>query len=150
MAHCNLSQADIAARVGKERTSVANTIRLLSLPKLVQNMVSEGRISAGHARTLLALPTDAAKISLAERVAREEMSVRQLERFVYAKSKHKNKISSSKRPAEIVTIEERFKSKLGTIIHVKPSVRGGKITIHYSSNEELQRIMDIVGIDTEL
>jgi ParB family chromosome partitioning protein len=143
---CNLSQADVAARVGKDRSSVANAIRLLSLPGELQKMMINGSISAGHARALLAIPTDSEKISLAQRVAKEDLSVRHLERLVYADKTIRRQRPPRQRSAQMASIEESLKRKLATKVTITPKRKGGKITIEYYSVDELNRLLEFFGV----
>ncbi len=143
---CNLSQADVAARVGKDRSSVANAIRLLSLPGELQNMLIDGSISAGHARALLAIPANSEKISLAQRVAKENLSVRQLERLVYTDKTIRKPRPPRPRSAQIASIEESLKRKLATKVTITQKRKGGKITIEYYSVDELNRLLEFFGV----
>ncbi len=142
----NLSQADVAARVGKDRSSVANTIRLLSLPGELQKMLIDGSISAGHARALLAMPTDSEKISLAQRVAKEDLSVRHLERLVYADKTIRKQRLPRQQSAQIASIEESLKRKFATKVTIIQKRKGGKITIEYYSVDELNRLLEFFGV----
>ena len=146
MVECNISQAELAAKVGKDRSSIANSIRLLSLPAEVREMVAEKMLSSGHARTLLAAHTDSEKIALAKRVIAENISVRELEKIVYG-NKTKSKSQSPKaRPAQIVSIEEALKRKLATKVSLNHKRKGGKIVIEYYSNDELNRLLEVFGV----
>ncbi|UCE66211.1 MAG: ParB/RepB/Spo0J family partition protein [Candidatus Zixiibacteriota bacterium] len=143
---CNISQADVATRVGKDRSSVANSIRLLSLPDRVKNLIIEGRLSAGHARALLAIDNDAEKISLAEKFAADGLSVRELEKLVYTeKSRQKSKKAVS-RPPQLESIEESLKRKFATRVSINQKRKGGKIIIEYYSDDELNRLLEIFGV----
>lgn len=143
---CGLSQADVAARVGRDRSSVANAIRLLSLPGEVQNMLIDGSISAGHARAILAIPSDSDKISLARRVVKEDFSVRHLESIVYADKAIRKKRTPRQRSAQIASIEESLKRKLATKVTITQKRKGGKITIEYYSMDELNRLLEFFGV----
>jgi ParB family chromosome partitioning protein len=143
---CNLSQADVAARVGRDRSSVANTIRLLSLPGELQDMLIDGSISAGHARALLAVPDNSEKIALAYRVAKEDLSVRQLEHLVYADKTIRKPRTPRPRSAQIASVEESLKRKLATKVTITQKRKGGKITIEYYSVDELNRLLEFFGV----
>jgi ParB family chromosome partitioning protein len=143
---CNLSQSDVAARVGKDRSSVANAVRLLSLPDELQKMLIDGSLSAGHARALLAVPADSEKISLAHRAAKEDLSVRHLERLVYADRTIRRQRSPRQRPAQIASLEESLKRKLATRVTITQRRKGGKITIEYYSVDELNRLLEFFGV----
>lgn len=141
----NLSQADLAARVGKERSSISNAIRLLSLPSEIQELISGGKISAGHARALLTLATDSEKITMAQRVVAQEMSVRDLEKLVYADKPTRRTSRIRLRSAQVQALEEELKKKLGTKVMLTQRKKGGRITIEYYSNDELERLLAFFG-----
>ena len=138
----DLSHEDIAARVGKSRVAVTNTLRLLKLPDAVKNALIEGRISEGHARALLALPTAEAQTAALRTVIAQELNVRQTEELV-------RKLSGEKplrkpKPAavpEVAELEERLRSSLHTKVTLRSGRKGGTVTIHYYSDEELNALM---------
>ena len=138
----DLSHEDIAARVGKSRVAVTNTLRLLKLPDAVKNALIEGRVSEGHARALLALPTPEAQSAALRTVIAQELNVRQTEELV-------RKLSGEKpprkpRPAavpEVAELEERLRSSLGTKVTLRSGRKGGTVIIHYYSDEELNALM---------
>jgi ParB family chromosome partitioning protein len=142
----NLSQADLAARVGKERSSISNAIRLLSLPSEIQDLLSGGKLSAGHARALLTLATDSEKIIMAQRVVAQEMSVRDLEKLVYSDKPSRKSTRVRLRSAQIQSLEEELKKKLGTKVILTQRKKGGRITIEYYSSDELERLLAYLGI----
>lgn len=138
-----MTQEEVSAKIGKSRSAVANALRLLALKEPVRLLVQEGKLSAGHARTLLGA-ADADQLALAERVIREGLSVRELERIVsLGRSKKKPPV---KYTAEIRDIEERFSKKVGARVRVSGSAKKGKIEIAYASEGEFERIMEIFGI----
>ena len=138
----DLSHEDIAARVGKSRVAVTNTLRLLKLPDAVKNALIEGRVSEGHARALLALPTPEAQAAALRTVIAQELNVRQTEELV-------RKLSGDKPPRkpkpaavpEVTSLEERLRASLGTKVTLRSGRKGGTVTIHYYSNEELDALM---------
>jgi len=149
ISECNLTQADVASKVGKDRTSITNTLRLLTLPDKIQSLIRNGKISAGHARAILALPSDSEKISIAEKAAADELSVRQIERIIYADKQTKNAAQRKIRSAQLISIEESLKRKFGTKVNIMSKRKGGKIVVEYYSNDDLNRILEILGaIDT--
>jgi ParB family transcriptional regulator, chromosome partitioning protein len=148
MTECNLAQVDVAARVGKERSSVANSIRLLSLPSEIQALLSDGKLSAGHARALLAMTGEAEKIALAEKAVAHGMSVRDLEKIVYADKPQKRAARTKLRSAQVMALEEELIRKLGTKVFLAQRRKGGRITIEYYSNEELERLLGLFGIQS--
>ena len=138
----DLSHEDIAARVGKSRVAVTNTLRLLKLPDAVKNALIEGRISEGHGRALLALPTPEAQTAALRTVVLQELNVRQTEQLVRKLSGEKP--ARKPKPAavpEVAELEERLRSSLGTKVTLRSGRKGGTVTIHYYSDEELNALM---------
>ncbi len=138
----DLSHEEIAARVGKSRVAVTNTLRLLKLPDVIKNALIEGRISEGHGRALLALSTLEAQAAALQTVLKQELNVRQTEELVRKLSGEKP--SRKPKPAavpELVELEERLRSSLGTKVTLRSGRKGGTVTIHYYSNEELNALM---------
>jgi ParB family chromosome partitioning protein len=143
----NLSHGEIAKRVGKSRVSVTNTLRLLNLPPSVLEALSAGKISEGHARALLALPNAKAQAAALQTVLDKGLNVRQTEELVRKLSGEKPAQKPKPEPLpEITALEERLRSSLGTKVNLKHGKKGGTITIHYYSDEELdgllQRFLD--------
>jgi ParB family chromosome partitioning protein len=143
---CNISQADVATRVGKDRSSVANSIRLLSLPDRVKQLIVDGKLSAGHARALLAIDNDAEKISLAEKFAADGLSVRELEKLVYNEKSRRKSIKAVSRSPQIESIEESLKRKFATKVSISQKRKGGRIIIEYYSDDELNRLLELFGV----
>jgi len=143
MERFNLTQEDTAQRIGKDRSTVANFIRLLDLPAEIQEHVSRGTVSMGHARALLALKSTAAQIRLCVRIIREKLSVRDIERAVRRADVPKAgpKIAD---PA-VRELEERLRRRLGAKVEVARSKKGGKIIVHYADNDDLDRLLDMLG-----
>jgi ParB family chromosome partitioning protein len=146
MEECSLSQDQMAQKIGKDRSTVANTLRLLHLPEEVQRSVSEGELSEGHARAILPLPSEKEQIDLAKKVIKEGLSVRKIEELVYGQKRRpalprKHKIS----PA-FFEIEEKLKQYFGTSVKVTAKERGGRIEIEFYSEEDLGRILDLLQI----
>lgn len=139
-----LTQQVIAQRVGKDRTSVTNTMRLLGLPEEVKEKIAAGRLSAGHARSLLALDSAHDQIRLARRIDNEDLSVRRTEELIYGRKKRVPR--GSIRSAEIESLENRLRRYLGTAVRITERRQKGKITIDYYSHEDLNRIVDMMGL----
>ena len=138
----DLSHEEIAARMGKSRVAVTNTLRLLKLPDAVKNALIEGRVSEGHARALLALPTPEAQAAALRTVIAQEMNVRQTEELVRKLSGEKPpRKAKPAAPPEVAELEERLRTSLGTKVTLRSGRRGGTVTIHYYSNEELNALM---------
>jgi ParB family chromosome partitioning protein len=139
----SLTQEEIATRVGKSRVSVTNTLRLLKLPATVQTALAEGKISEGHARALLALPTPQAQSAALQAILTKELNVRQTEELVRRlggqRAPHPD--ADAAQTPEITALEERLCSRLGTRVNLRHSAKGGTLTIHYYSDEELDSII---------
>jgi ParB family chromosome partitioning protein len=139
----NLSHEEISERVGKSRSAVTNTLRLLKLPASVQKALFEGLISEGHARALLALASPAAQGAALHSILKNNLNVRQTEELVRRLSGQKPSTRPRPEPsAEIQALEERLRSALGTRVSLNPRRKGGTITIHYYSDEELDTLLD--------
>ncbi|HTX92107.1 MAG TPA: ParB/RepB/Spo0J family partition protein [Anaerolineales bacterium] len=138
----DLSHEEIATKVGKSRVAVTNTLRLLKLPDAVKNALIEGRVSEGHARALLALPNSEAQTAALRTVLVQELNVRQTEELVRKltgeKPVHKAKPAAV---PEVAELEERLRSSLGTKVTLRAGRKGGTLTIHYYSDEELDALM---------
>lgn len=140
-----LSQEEVAARVGKARTTVTNSLRLLRLPDEVLDFLREGRLTAGQARPLLALADHDAQITLADRAVREGLSARDLERLA-AGPQERPKVKKPDRPVEVHTAaaEERLTRRLQTRVEIRRQGKGGHMRIHFHSEEELMRLYDVL------
>ena len=137
------SQEEVAKRVGKNRATVANAIRLLRLPEEVINDVREGRLTAGHARALLGLFTQEQQFQMAHRIVRENLSVRQVEELVSRSAKKRRARAARRLTPEIADLETRLSRLFGVPVRVFASKNGkqGRIVIHYFSLDELDRVL---------
>lgn len=139
----NLPHEQIAARVGKSRASVTNTLRLLKLPAAVQKSLAEGKISEGHARALLALPTPQAQIAALQTILKNDLNVRQTEELVRKLSGQRPPTAPRRAlPPELAELENRLRLSLGTKVTLHPRRRGGTVVIHYYSAEELDALIN--------
>ncbi len=144
-----LSQDEISKRVGKDRSTVANMIRLLRLPEEVQSYMGDGRLSTGHARALLGLMTPEHQRQMARRIVSENLSVRQVELIVNRSNAHKRKAKQARQlKPEIVDLETRLAQHLGTQIKIYPrkNQNQGRIEMHYFSLDDLDRILEKIGL----
>ncbi len=143
-----LSQEQVADRVGKNRATVANTIRLLRLPQEVLSELSSGRLQAGHARALLALPTPEHQRQLCKRIVEDKLSVRQVEETVNRSLARKRRAKQARHlNPEIQDLEHRLERRLGTSVKIFPRRNSqGRIEIQYYSLDDLDRLLDIIGI----
>ncbi|MCI1931751.1 MAG: ParB/RepB/Spo0J family partition protein [Clostridia bacterium] len=143
----NLSQEELAAKVGKSRSAVANVLRLLNLDERVQELVRCGKLSAGHARTLLSITDGDTQFEFAERIIEEEMSVRQAEDTIkrFLEKKPKEKRTSKFNTENYKTIEDSLKNIFGTKVKLKSQTNKGKIEIEYYSDADLERLMSLIS-----
>ncbi|NLN19179.1 MAG: ParB/RepB/Spo0J family partition protein [Firmicutes bacterium] len=148
-----LTQEEIAARVGKRRSTVANRLRLLDLDGSLQDQVRQGRLSAGHARALLAVPDDDDRRQLAERVINEGLSVRAVEEIVRSrsqtqrKSSKKGRKSRAERPEgdpELADLVEDLQQKLSTRVRIVRREGRGQIEIEFYSEDDITRIYELI------
>ena len=143
----NLKQDEVAERVSKSRTSVTNSMRLLKLSSRVQQMIVDDMISTGHARALLAIDDEEQQFMLANKIFDEKLSVRETEKLVKALKNPKKEIKKTRTEHTFVydNIEEQMKNIIGTKVSVNPKANGkGKIEIEYYSEDELERIYDLI------
>jgi len=147
----SLSQEQVAHRVGKSRSSIANTIRLLDLPVEAQKAIEEGSLTEGHGRAILLAPTDGARRAVLRRVLRDKLSVRdaeELARQTVTKETGADSDDDSgpeiRLSPEARRIEEGLQKHLGTRVKLKLKRQGGQILIQYFSNEELDRVLKLI------
>src|SRR5271157_224216 len=138
-----LSQESVAARVGKSRVAVTNTLRLLDASSIVKQALVDGKISEGHARALLALHSAKAQEVALHSIINLDLSVRQAEQLVrkYSGQKPASKKKAGRNP-NVSDIERRLRASLGTKVALKHGKKGGALTIYYYSDEELDALLD--------
>lgn len=139
------TQETLGVRVGKSRSHIANTLRILNLPDEIITMIEGGEIAAGHARPLLAIKNKQAQIEAAQKIAAGKWSVRQVEASLSGKNKTKPKKTTATKSVEIEEMEERLEQFFATKIRIIPKNRGkgGKIEISYYDEEDLDRILEV-------
>jgi len=141
----NMTEEEIAQRIGKSRPAIANSLRLLQLPQEIKDMIAAGKITQGHARALLAIEDAKRQIEIAERIVDQQLNVRQIEKLAMQEKTEKKEI---KKPAqeqlEIKQIEDRLKVLFGTKVTIQHKKNKGKIEIEYYSNDEFERIIEIM------
>lgn len=140
----DLTQENVAERIGKSRSAVTNTLRLLSLPNEVIKYIEDGKLSAGHARTLLSIEDKDKLLEIARFCVEKKLSVRELEKLVkdiLKPSKNKEKKPQS---LELKDFAEKMKTKFATKVGILGNENKGRIYIDYYTKEDLQRIYDIV------
>jgi ParB family chromosome partitioning protein len=138
-----MTHEQVASRVGKSRSAVTNTLRLLQLPVPIQGMLEREELSAGHARALLSLDDESYAVFVAERAVAEGWSVRAVEEAVKDRTlaeEPKPRRLPEIRPAAIIELEERLSERLGTAVTIKSRGEGGQMVIRYGSLEHLEQI----------
>jgi len=146
-----LTQEDVAKRVGKSRAAVANTLRLLRLDPAIQSLIRDARLSVGHAKVILGLEDPAQQKTAAERVVKEALNVRQTEGLV-ARLHHPTvpkpkKTLGSQTDAHVSSLESRIRERVGTKARLRYRAGKGNVQIAFYSDEELERILQILGVD---
>jgi ParB family chromosome partitioning protein len=142
------TQDTLAQRVGKDRSTIANALRLLRLPNNVRERVVMGELSEGHARALLGAPDDKQLSELAEKVVRGRLSVRQTEALVRSAKDGNTAVGGrsggKEKPANVRDLEARLTKRLGTKVEVRERDGKGEILVKYASWDELDRILDVI------
>ena len=138
------TQEEISRRVGRDRSTIANTLRLLRLPKELQALVGEGKLDAGHARALLALERDDDQLALGREAARKGLSVREVERRVALMRAPRAEKGEKRRDANTRAAEERLRSALGARVEIARRGRSGQIRIRFQTEAELNRLYELL------
>lgn len=146
-----LTQEEVARRVGKSRSAVANTVRLLHLPDQIQAFVIDGSLSAGHARALLACEDGEEQRALADRIIREELTVRETEEAVrrlvaakFADPEEEDDSPGTTRPAALLELEHLLAELLDTSVKVTMGGKRGKVILDFATLEDLERIYNVI------
>lgn len=139
----SLTQEETSQKVGKDRASVANTLRLLKLPEKIKEEICLGRISMGHAKAILMLETKEAQLELCNKIVKRGLSVREAEYFVRRKLVGPSRRRLKRRSPEIQAIEEELRKIFGTKVTLMHHQKRGKILIEYYSNEDLDRLLKL-------
>jgi ParB family chromosome partitioning protein len=137
-----LTQDIIAQRVGCERSSIANIVRLLNLPTEVQQLIETNQLSAGHAKVILGLASPAEQLRVAHLVVARNLSVRETEKILASSLIARKRNTKELRRSPMMDVEERLQKRLGTKVSVLNGKRGGKVIIHYFSPAELEGILE--------
>ena len=143
---CQLTQEVVAQKVGKERTTVANSLRLLKLAPAIQESLRRGEISAGHARALLSFTDRQAQARVWKKVVKDQLSVRQVERLAKSARRTKSTKAEEERqvPSALSEIENRLRRILGTQVRIQTKGDKGSVEIEYYSRDELERILELL------
>lgn len=139
-----LTQEEAAERLGKSRPAIANALRLLHLSGKIQDLLSNHKLSAGHARALLSLSDEKKRDEVAAAIVKKDLSVRETEKLIQDLSRQKTKIKAQQKPSYILEIESELEESLGTKVQINPGAKKGIIEIEYYSNEDLERIIEKV------
>jgi ParB family chromosome partitioning protein len=150
-----LKQEEIAQRVGKNRATVANAMRLLELAPGVKSLLISGQLSVGHAKVLLALKDPALQFAVAEQVVRRHLTVRATEKFVADASKNgalpvhspaARKSAGAAQPSEVTELEQRLRERFSTKVAIHYGGKKGRIELEYYGNDDLDRILGLMGL----
>ena len=144
MEEYELTQADVAKIIGKSRSAITNTIRILNLDSRVLDMVRAGKLTEGHCRALLAIPDGDKQYDMALRLLETGASVREVEQKTQLTKKMKKK--DQRYEAIYRDVEDSFKNFFGTKVRLDAGVKKGKIVIEYQSNDDLERILDLIKV----
>jgi ParB family chromosome partitioning protein len=142
-----LSQEDVAARVGKNRATVSNALRLLKLPAEMQESIKKNELSPGHGRAVLSVSGEKAQEALFREIIKKGLSVREAEKRAAAigNQNKKPKKAAKGRAPELGAMEEKFMLRLGTKAIIKGDLNKGSVVIDYYSMEDLERLYEILG-----
>ena len=150
---CLLKPEEVAKKVGKDRSTVANLIRLLNLPAEIQEYLKDGQLQIGHARALLGLDSESEQLELGNRCVREGMTVRKIEEAVKTCPSSHDKIKQLPEPEKsrdphIADFEEKLRHHYGTGINIRTGAKQGRIEIEYYGRDDLERLLEILlGLD---
>jgi ParB family chromosome partitioning protein len=140
------TQEALAKRVGKDRSTIANMLRLLTLPKDIQKDLIEGRLSMGHARVIAGLKDPAQQKKIRDAVIRRSLSVRQVETMATKSGRiHRPKSLKPRPDPYLESLADDLKRSLGTKVEITKQGNGGRITVYFYSNEELDRLLDVLA-----
>jgi ParB family chromosome partitioning protein len=138
----NITQENLAKRVGRERSSITNHIRLLKLPEIIKEDLANSRLAMGHARALLGLESAKEQRTARDIVIKKELSVRETEALVRRIQKGPKGKKKAKKDIFLLSLEEELGKRLDTKVTINPGKRGGKIEIFYYSEEEFERLLE--------
>lgn len=144
----NITQEDIASRIGKSRPTISNTMRLLALDTRVLNYLVDGTLSEGHGKTIVSIENNEIQYEIAKRIIDEGLNVRQTEALIKNINNAKKKIKVKPvKDIYIKDIEDKLKSALGTKVSINSGRKKGKIEIEYYSNDDLERIIEMFHVE---
>jgi ParB family chromosome partitioning protein len=144
----NLTQAELSTRIGKDRSSIANTLRLLNLPEMIKENIAQGKLREGHARAILALQSEKDQLALAQKILEEDLSVRAIEEIIYGNRRRKRgrSLKIKMKSVEVAAAENALRQRLGTAVTIQRGLKRGKMVIQFYGDEDLTRILEILGV----
>ena len=153
----SLKQEEIASRVGKSRASVANAMRLLDLHQDVQSLVAQGLLSVGHAKAILSVKNHDSQLLAADQILRRKLTVRAAEKLAQTflaenspvQTEVKKSTATREEDAQLQAVTNRLREAFATHVTIQHSAKKGKIEIEYYGNDDLQRILDLLGLPEE-
>jgi len=143
----HLRQEDVAQYVGRDRSSIANALRLLKLPQVLQEDLETGRLTMGHARALLALESEETQLRLRDQILTAGLSVRETEAQV--RTQKRAAPDGRSKPAHFVVMEETLQRHFGTRVAIRPGRKQGKIEITYTGEDDLYRLLALLQLQRE-
>ncbi len=143
---CRLTQEEVARKVGRDRTTIANTLRLLKLANPIQESLRKGELSAGHARALLGLADNAAQVAVWKKIVKDQLSVRQVEKLAQQgpKSKKAGKKKTADTPHDIREAENHLQRIFATKVRIHKRDKGGVVEVEFYSADDLERILELM------
>ncbi len=143
---CSLTQEAVSQKVGKDRATIANALRLLKLPDTIQDSLRKGEVTAGHARALLGFSERAQQLECWKKILKDQLSVRQVEKLVQRTTKPKNhaKKKSPTAPYAIREAEDKLRRIFGTQVRIHLQGKGGKIELEFYSDNDLERLLELM------
>lgn len=139
---CNLTQNELAEKIGKSRTAITNSMRLLGLPDAVKAMIRDGRLTEGHARAILSVEGADSRTTMAERIVSQSLSVRDAEEVTRSKPRKRREKAELRSP-EVTEIENNLKRLFGTAVKLHYGLKKGRIEIEYYGDDDLDRILQL-------
>jgi len=140
---CGVSQKELSKRIGKDRSSISNTLRLLSLPDKIQRYLIDGRLSESQARTILGIAVQKEQVSLADRIVKEGLSVRKVEEIVYGKQTKK---AVKHKKSKYYDLEDKLREHFKTSVRITQKRGKGRVEIEFYSEEDLERIIELLNV----
>lgn len=141
-----MTQEEVSIAVGRSRSAIANSIRLLGLSEKIKSFVINGELSSGHARAIITIQDSTLQQKAAEEVILKNINVRETEKLVKKYLSHKIKLKPQQKKAELIEIEDKLKNIFGTKVQLVSNNKKGKILIEYYSMDELDRILELVAL----